>query len=399
MNLIKLFLLAVTLFSVYANASKKGTGRGNEGGGGNTILGRPVEAYAKDITELSAYKGEIEKTISSLELKVPAFGKSLRDVTVNKIWYFVPVKLNTLESWITGLPLSSQQAVIHTKDNVWLDRNLFQSMKLEDQRTLLLHEIIMAVAFESYSFGMESLTHEQIRRLTIRLPKLAEKSPREIVNFINNHANLIRPDPTHYDTWKPGLNYNEYPNLPMTSFNPSGDSFYNLLKELSEWAPFFSPTHLTYSQYHNAKLFSCEITPSQRDERLYLEMKVTTYQRPDQDGLSRNFNTTYLLSISSENFSYKTKSPFGASYRMISDPFELNQKQFKLNLVLNAEISEHQHYGNEPRLYVNAGWEVYDCENSSQCKWRNLTGAEIRENKMFIPECEIRNYVRKQFRN
>lgn len=126
-------------------------GTSSNGGGGNTINGKPVESYMKSIEELFEYKKFILPVFRKLS------GEStdvmivyLRWAVQTKPWYFVPVKLDTLSQAQIGLPFNPgqvDQVARNTKDAVYIDVNEYEALAPKDRARLLLHEMVMSARF------------------------------------------------------------------------------------------------------------------------------------------------------------------------------------------------------------------------------------------------------------
>lgn len=171
-NSLVLILTAITLISLNTACSPKvisnpdsnqnpagnppkgvlgGEGTSSIGGGGNTINGKPVEAYAKSIDKLPEFKEYIFPILSKLSgQQADVLILYLRWAVYGKPWYFVPVKLDSLSQEQIGLPFDGQsvgQVARNTKSSVYIDENEYQKLSRKDRARLLLHEMVMSARF------------------------------------------------------------------------------------------------------------------------------------------------------------------------------------------------------------------------------------------------------------
>ncbi len=130
--------LAVTL-SHFANA---GTGA-EGGGGGNSINGKLVESFVRDITQTKAFAEKVSPLLDSLDKKVPKIVKFYRDVLGRIDWYFIPGNLKTQSESATGLPFPSDQVAVQRAREVWIDEDLYNALSIDDQAKLILHEMLL----------------------------------------------------------------------------------------------------------------------------------------------------------------------------------------------------------------------------------------------------------------
>lgn len=115
-----------------------------DGGGGNAIDNRMLESYIVKPEELTASKVHLGTKIAKI------FGQdqepSGNAVFRFKTWYLVPTSLKNISKKALGIEFTedqTQQVAIQTKDEVWIDANLFNKMTTEEQAKLILHEALM----------------------------------------------------------------------------------------------------------------------------------------------------------------------------------------------------------------------------------------------------------------
>lgn len=124
-----------------APANPEGT---TDGGGGNAIDNRMLESYIIKPEELPATKLHIAKKIATFfgDEKDPAGNMIFQ----TKTWYLVPSSLKQVSKKALGMEFTddqTQQVAVQTKDEIWINSNIFNKMTLEDQAKLVLHETMM----------------------------------------------------------------------------------------------------------------------------------------------------------------------------------------------------------------------------------------------------------------
>jgi hypothetical protein len=121
---------------------------GVNGGGGNSIDGRLIESYVKNIENIDGYKEVIVPVLNHLSMELPGFAYLLKSTVERTTWYIVPKSLKARSEDITGLPFPSDQTAVQGDLEVFIDREKFQELfKIagkQEQGRLLLHELIMA---------------------------------------------------------------------------------------------------------------------------------------------------------------------------------------------------------------------------------------------------------------
>lgn len=117
----------------------------SDSGGGTGVDGKVFESYQIDYFELEAFT----------EVIVPIF-KSLSGSSVDihtpllltgKTWYIAPLKLESVSKDSLGLSFvgsGTDQLARQSQAEIWIDKTKFDKMNLQDQATLILHELVMA---------------------------------------------------------------------------------------------------------------------------------------------------------------------------------------------------------------------------------------------------------------
>lgn len=144
MKSISSLTLAASLYlfstSTYALASG-----GMEGGGGNSYNGRPLESYIGDITKTTAYTKKIAPLFTSFKQNDNRSMFNVLTSGLRKSWFFIPGKLDTLPQERIGSAVPTEQIALQNFKEVWLDTSLFNSMSVDDQGRLILHEMLMGL--------------------------------------------------------------------------------------------------------------------------------------------------------------------------------------------------------------------------------------------------------------
>lgn len=155
-----------------------------DSGGCNGFEKGCLESYSQDVTTLPEYAGvvmPIGERISNLGnfyLSVPHLDSNskisdpdLPDffyyLAKMKTWYFVPVSLDQIPSDKLGVPSSTEQLAIQTKNEIWVDANKYKSLSVQARGELLLHELVM----ELYLMQFETTT-EILNRLAVVAPNV-----------------------------------------------------------------------------------------------------------------------------------------------------------------------------------------------------------------------------------
>lgn len=124
----------------------------SDSGGGNGIENKAYEAYIVKPENLPAYKTYIEPKMQQIRSLMPkeADPKILDRWLLYKTWYLAPVELKTISKEIIGVSFASdktEQLAIQTRKSVWLDSVKFNKMTMQDQATLMIHEMVMSLYY------------------------------------------------------------------------------------------------------------------------------------------------------------------------------------------------------------------------------------------------------------
>ena len=191
-------VFALTIFGFTFRSFAKNQEGTVGGGGGHTIRGLPLESYAADVTQFDSYKKIVLPMLIKIDNILPTFGRDLRKTISEKIWYFVPVKLNSkeLSFSVTGIPLAADLPIRQTPDAVWVDTTSFNNMSrkgkpegLKAQGLLILHELVMgAVLFNKSANNASGILNasdeEDVRSITINIFKNIDKSPQLVKSIL-----------------------------------------------------------------------------------------------------------------------------------------------------------------------------------------------------------------------
>lgn len=155
--------------------SNSGTGGGGKSpvngtsdtGGGNGIENKAYEAYIVQTDQLPAYKALIEPKIKSILAMSPKGDQALpilKKWLLYKTWYIAPVALNTISKDVIGISFSkdqTEQLALQTKKSIWINSHRFNQMTLQDQATLIIHEMVMSLYYLKYK-SWEDICTEKI---------------------------------------------------------------------------------------------------------------------------------------------------------------------------------------------------------------------------------------------
>lgn len=164
-------------------AFQQGKFGGGDAGGGNLIQGKPIESYAIDVSKMPEMNMALElaKQISDSEFPTEGLKEEVEHIIKSKIWYLVPLKLPTLLNSTVGTPFAIEQGALQDFDEVWIEKDAFIKMAVEERVHLLVHEIFMGLkifARESFykqcrvskSFNNSDTMEEciELKRFTVR---------------------------------------------------------------------------------------------------------------------------------------------------------------------------------------------------------------------------------------
>lgn len=120
----------------------KGTG---DSGGGNSYQGRPLESYVRDPQSIPSFQDKVSPVLAALKANHQDLYRMFMTMLTRKTWYFVPGPLNQLPAKKIGSVVPTDQVALQDFETVWIDTNIFDPMKYEDQAILFVHEILMGI--------------------------------------------------------------------------------------------------------------------------------------------------------------------------------------------------------------------------------------------------------------
>lgn len=132
---------------------------GGDLGGGNGILGKPLETYRIRIDKTEEFRDFLQPVLMRVEKKLPLLALEMWHVIQRRAWYFVPVKLQALPADVIAVGFATEQLALQTHQSVWFDMEEFQKMDRRARAQLLLHEVVMGLKilnFSSYSDQCEA---------------------------------------------------------------------------------------------------------------------------------------------------------------------------------------------------------------------------------------------------
>jgi hypothetical protein len=136
------------------------------GGGGNKICGRPIEAFRKDLDELSEYKKYIDPIMqyfsspaydgcNNCQIHNFAMGAHISYAVLKKAWYFVPCSLEPLAKEKIGSVYETEQVALQTFDEIWFDQEKFNALNEKDRALMIFHEIIMSIKILNFDSSIK----------------------------------------------------------------------------------------------------------------------------------------------------------------------------------------------------------------------------------------------------
>jgi len=158
-KIMSLLLEASLFFMLIPSVVFAAANGGGSDGGGNSYKGKPIESYAQDPKTLPAYQSLILPLLADIQSKAASnnsmdvLAHLILSVFEQKTWYFVPGPLSQIPPELLNSAVPTDQAALQGFDRVWIDRDIWNKMAVEDQEKLILHETFMG--FKILSFGSE----------------------------------------------------------------------------------------------------------------------------------------------------------------------------------------------------------------------------------------------------
>jgi hypothetical protein len=114
-------------------------------GGGNTLNGKDLAEYIKNLNDIPAYQKVHDRVLSKLVVSFPEFAGELMYIANARPWYFLPAALPKLPERLIGTVFPTDQAALQFPRKIWMDSELFDKMAPTSQEFLVLHELLMGV--------------------------------------------------------------------------------------------------------------------------------------------------------------------------------------------------------------------------------------------------------------
>jgi hypothetical protein len=148
-NLIKMFLVSMTLTASLQSWAQESAGPGGTGGGNFVKGGKLLDLWENegtkkfDVEASAAFQQVIKPLFANIDSKIPAFSKLLLEGVKGKIWYLEPKHL-THEGCIDKsiFEVQKQIAACQDKREVRLSEKAMASADLQNQAGLIVHELI-----------------------------------------------------------------------------------------------------------------------------------------------------------------------------------------------------------------------------------------------------------------
>jgi len=179
-------------------ATSEGT---NSSGGGTGVDGRVFESYSVNPASLPAYAKFIKPLLKNIKRSGYNFIQ-YENIFKSKPFYIAPVALKKLSKddlGVSFLKSDTQQIARQSLKEIWIDKEIFDTMAEKDQAELLVHEFIMSMYFfkfisfkemckvSSYAGGIWGDKHEECSEETVQI--VDTKMPAENARTLNQEDN------------------------------------------------------------------------------------------------------------------------------------------------------------------------------------------------------------------
>ncbi len=129
----------------------------------------------KDIRTLTSFQKIVVPAIHNILAVHPQLASDLMHITLDRSWYFVPVKLKNIPDELVGARTEdkTQQIALQDLYRVWFDSKIFGAMNDEQQAKIIMHELLMGVALMRFKSPLDQC-YSQIAGVTLD-PKTESK--------------------------------------------------------------------------------------------------------------------------------------------------------------------------------------------------------------------------------
>ena len=179
----------------------------NSSGGGTGIDGKVFESYSVNPTSLPAYTKFIKPLLENIKRSSYNFIQ-YENIFKSKPFYIAPVALKKLGKDDLGVSFfksDTQQIARQSLKEIWIDKDIFDSMEEKDQAELLVHEFIMSMYFykfisfeeickvSSYVGGIWGEKHEECTEETVNFfdTKMPAERPRSLNQADNENIRYV----------------------------------------------------------------------------------------------------------------------------------------------------------------------------------------------------------------
>jgi len=145
-------VISIYLAIIFTCVSHFSFAQSRDSGGASYYQGKPLESFKRDPrTEIPAYNQIIKPILDKLVAEDP--GQSFHGLThifetiLSKPWYFVKGPLEPLSQGTNGAPIKTQEGVLQSYSEVWVDKTLLNGSKMDmkKQAIVLMHELLMGI--------------------------------------------------------------------------------------------------------------------------------------------------------------------------------------------------------------------------------------------------------------
>lgn len=156
-----------------------------DSGGGNGVMEKVYESYAKNPYLLPAYNLHLKNLFDNLEKALP--GAGFKAWLLAKTWFIAPVELKKIDKQVLGLSFidtETGQYALQKLNSVWIKKAIYDGMDSNAQADLILHEYVMIMylmKFKPYSVICKMINSKNCQNLE-SIDKLWAPEPLRALN-------------------------------------------------------------------------------------------------------------------------------------------------------------------------------------------------------------------------
>lgn len=310
-------------------------------GGGNGLLGKPLESYTRALPSLPEYRSVVEPVLAVVEKKLPEFAADLRAAVNGKSWFFVPATLPRLRPNEIGVFFPTDQLALQTRYSVWINDNLYKWNRERENGTLLLHELVISLKLRG---SFECLLHYSYRSCV--LSQGDYDAVRHVTNVLLNQPQISAEDLSRLLSQ---AGFGHYPVIVRQEPpQPFGLAEIYLALEAERDLDKL-PKNCFYEFKVDAEQGALSINLRARNER----------GEVNRDAMPFAFTATRAPEVHPEV--KKTRSGF--TLNLLSDPLRTQSKTFRRRMVIEI--------GTDGITRLSGSWEqqLYNLRNGGAVEW------------------------------